>query len=404
MQGVAAGRGACVLVEGEPGTGRSAVLAALVAQAEGLGLRVRSGSADGLGTSLPLRAALDCLHPDGGSVRESVTALLLGAAGRPGGAGGAAGVLAALDLMVAEVRRWCAEGPVVVALDDVHAADPASLLLWRRLAGAGTAAGLPLLLVAARRADVRRPEVDRLCRGLAERGARTLRLDPLDEDEAVAALRELLGAAPGPRLREAAALAGGNPRWLRELALHWSARGLLEVGGGTAELTLRPAELPAPPAALARSALGFLAGPAYGALRHAALLGEEFTVRELGLVRARPPRELQTDLAEPLAAGLLHDTGRAFRFRHPALRLALAADVPGALRTALLRDAAHALSEAGEAADRVAELLHRADHSPAGAAPAPLPGCADDPAAVGAPGGHDRRSGPGGGGVELVGV
>ncbi|MFE2145328.1 AAA family ATPase [Streptomyces sp. NPDC059456] len=371
VRGGARGRGGRLVVEGEPGAGRTALVREALAEAAALGCGVRYGAADPFTAGLPLRAALDCLHPEGPG-RAAVVALLREAreAAQPGGAW-----LAAMDLLVSGVEARCARDPLLLVLDDLHWADPATLLLWRRLAR--TADRLPLLLAAARRPLPRRPEVEQLCAELgAGPGGRTVRLEPLTGAETAGVLRGMLGAEPGPRLLRAAARAGGNPRLLRELTTQWA--GLVEVTGGTpagagtaggagddggrpeaggvAELIVPEAELPEPPASLPRG-LGYLSRPAYTTLRHAALLGPAFTPRELALVQARPAREVLAELEEPLLAGLLEDTGERLRFRQPALRRALYAELPRAARSVLHQDAARALAEAGHDPARTAEQL-----------------------------------------------
>ncbi|MFF3652973.1 LuxR C-terminal-related transcriptional regulator [Streptomyces sp. NPDC002181] len=350
VRGGARGRGGRLLVEGEPGAGRTAYAGEALAEAAALGFRVRCAAAEPFTAELPLRAALDCLHPEGSS-RAAVIALLreAGEAEQPGGAW-----LAAADLLVSGVGEWCARGPVLLVLDDLHWADPASLLLWRRLGR--LADRLPLLLAATRRPLPRRPEVEELCAGLtAAPGGRAVRLEPLTGPESAELLRDVLGAPPGPRLRRAAAQAGGNPALLRELAAHWSP--LIEItGDAVAELVVPEAELPEPPDSLPQN-LGYLSRSAYTTLRHAALLGPAFTPRELALVRARPAREVLAELEEPLLAGLLEDTGEQLRFRHPALRRALYAELPRAARSALHQEAAAALAGAGHDPARTAEQL-----------------------------------------------
>ncbi|WP_405703939.1 ATP-binding protein [Streptomyces sp. NBC_00069] len=368
VRGGARRGGGRLIVEGEPGAGRTALVHEALAEAAALGGRVRYGAADAFTAELPLRAALDCLHPEGPG-RAAVVALLREAreAAQPGGA-----LLAAMDLMVRGVEEWCARGPLLLVLDDLHWADPASLLLWQRLARAVDR--LPLLLAATRRPLPRRPEVEQLC---AELGAgphgRTVRLEPLTGAESAELLRGMLGAAPGPRLREAAGQAGGNPRLLRDLTAQWSR--FIEITGGAgddrssdaantgaaaavavAELTLPERELPEPPATLPRG-IGYLSRPAYTTLRHAALLGPAFTPRELALVQARAAREVLAELEEPLLAGLLEGTGERLRFRQPALRRALYAELPRAARAALHQDAGRALGEAGHDPERTAEQL-----------------------------------------------
>ncbi|MFD9724678.1 ATP-binding protein [Streptomyces sp. NPDC059072] len=331
--------GALLMVEGEPGSGRTTLVRGALADAVALGFGVRYAAADALAVRLPLHSALECLHPRGPG-RAAVVDLLreVEEAARPGGA-----LLAAMDLLTAGVERWCADRPLLLVLDDAHWADPATLLLWQRLAGRAVAGRLPLRLAVTRRPLPRRPELDPL---YVTAGGRTVRPGPLSTAEAAELVRGMLGAVPGPRLREATALAGGNPALLRRLIDHWSRTGALESTLASVELALPEAELSAPPGTAAQ-ALAPLSGPARAVTRHAALLDPVFTARELALVRSRPVRELLAELEEPVLAGLLEDTGEDLRFRHPALRRALYDETPGAVRAALHQDAARAFAEAG---------------------------------------------------------
>src|SRR5215217_1017679 len=75
------GRGRAVWVEGEPGIGKSALLAAGLADAEGQGCRVLWGLADELIQPLPLGVLLECLEIGPGVVdpaRAEIEALLRG--------------------------------------------------------------------------------------------------------------------------------------------------------------------------------------------------------------------------------------------------------------------------------------------------------------------------------------
>jgi len=58
---VAAGRGRAVLVEGEPGIGKTVLLTAGLAEARPLGCEVLYGAADELGQRFPLQVMLECL-------------------------------------------------------------------------------------------------------------------------------------------------------------------------------------------------------------------------------------------------------------------------------------------------------------------------------------------------------
>ncbi|MGP3981595.1 ATP-binding protein [Streptomyces sp. KR80] len=335
IRAVASGSGGFVLVDGEPGAGKSHLLSAGVAEAARLGLRIHRGSADDLGRDLPLSALLDCLrgHPRCAEVVE-----LLG--GEPPRARVAAAVARITDL----VLDLCAEAPLVLVLDDLQWADEASLLVWHRLSR--NAEGLPLLLVGARRPVPRRLALDRLAQSLREQGGLLIRLEPLTAEETRRLVVELQGASGSPQLLDRVlALAGGNPRYVRELV--------------TAPAGPDPDGRSAPPAVLRAVAgtLGFLSPAAFDVLRTAALLEADVTVRELVALTGRPARELLPVVEEIIAASLLDATGESLAFRHGVVREALLAGLPDPLRSALHRDAARTLAEARAQVTRVAEQL-----------------------------------------------
>src|SRR5262249_60512986 len=67
VQAARAGRGRIVLISGEPGIGKTALLASLVTQAAGTGARVASGAAEELERRIPFAAITDCLGAGAGA-------------------------------------------------------------------------------------------------------------------------------------------------------------------------------------------------------------------------------------------------------------------------------------------------------------------------------------------------
>jgi predicted ATPase len=147
----AQGRGGVAWVEGEPGIGKSALVAQGLAEAAGLGCAVFAGAADPLRARFPLGVLLDCLGVDArsaGGERGEIAGLLRGeGVGGMLPAGGA--VAAAAERVLVLVDRLCAVSPVVLLVDDLQWADEASVSVWHRLAGA--TAQVPLLAVAVSR-------------------------------------------------------------------------------------------------------------------------------------------------------------------------------------------------------------------------------------------------------------
>ncbi|MET7622568.1 AAA family ATPase [Streptomyces sp. NPDC005408] len=356
-----AGRGGSALVEGEPGAGKTRLLDEAFTAAEELGCRTRVGSGDELWQGYPLRAVLDTLYGDTAAAdagRSEIVALLNGE--RAEATTAEASLMAAMDRLLAVVDELCAERPLLLVLDDLQWADDASLLMWQRLSKA--APRLPLLLVASCRAVPRRRELDRLRAGLVERGTLPLSLGPLTPEETDRFAENLVGAPLGPRLRGRVGLAGGNPRYIEELVTGLLAEGAVDTAGGRAELTAPRAELTAPKRESGHlrslaDRIGFLSPTSYETLRQAALLGTEFDVGQLALVLGRTTRLLLEDLDDPLAAGLLSDTGDRLRFRHEVVREALYEDIPPSVRSALHLDTARALLDTGAAPAVVAGQL-----------------------------------------------
>ncbi len=355
---VVAGGGGVVWVEGEPGIGKSALIAAGLGEAERLGCQVFWGSASELQV-VPLQAVLDALGVGRDSVdaaRAPVAVVLRGE--------GLAGLVTPRDVaaMLAEqililVDRLCAAGPVVLVLDDAQWADEVSLSVWSRLGAA--ALQMPLLLIAAWRPVPQRAAVDALRRDLVGRGATVIQLDGLPP-ERVAEMVNGLVAGPGGRLggRLAAAVgqAAGNPLYVRELVDALVRDGRIRTQNGVAELVGEGGSPGSLPAAIGRR-LGFLAEDTTAVLRLAALLGPAFSVADLAVVTGQPATELVPVVAEAITAGVLTGAEDRLMFRHPLIRQALYEGMPVSLRAALHRQAAQRLAQAGASVERVAQQL-----------------------------------------------
>ncbi|MBM7774829.1 DNA-binding SARP family transcriptional activator/DNA-binding CsgD family transcriptional regulator [Actinokineospora baliensis] len=352
----AAGRGNAVWVEGEPGLGKSALLAAALADAADQGCQL--GWASPTDQRAPLQVILRCLAVDVGSSdpRRADLAAQLTRDPDHHGWGPADPTPAAVDRLLDLVDRVCAAAPLVLVLDDLHRADPASVLVWHRLTAATRQ--LPLLLVAATRPAPGSAEVGRARRGVLSRGGHVLTLDLLATADAESLLGGLVGAGPGPRLRTMAARAAGNPLYLREMAHALTRTGAVEVTDGIAEVA--PSTVALAPRSLlsaVHQTVELLSPDTRALLRSAALLGVEFGVEELAEVAGLAVAELVVRLDEALTASVVVEAGDRLAFRHSLLRQAVYESMSAGERTVAHRAAAAALTRVGASVERVAEQL-----------------------------------------------
>ncbi|MFK0157002.1 ATP-binding protein [Streptomyces sp. NPDC090493] len=360
---VAAGRGGSLLIEGEPGIGKSTLLAHALAKARAAGCEVSAGQCDELGRRLPLSVMTRLLEIDPGSSdpRRAEAALALE---QPQQAAGwtmrlLAGdpVVAATEQLLVLVDRLCTTGPLVLAVEDLHWADEASLLMWRRLCRASVQ--LPLLVIGTCRPVPGNTELEPLRRDLRSRGGRLISLDRLPEAE-VARLTGLLAhGEPGPVLAERLRSAAGNPLYVRELLDALARVGALRTTDGRVELTSagRDVEKLTELRDVIADRLAGLSADTQEALRAASLLGPEFSVRDLAAAVGRGTGTMLAVVEEALGAAVLESAGSRLRFRHGLLREVLYEAMPPALRTAFLRRAAQELMTSGAPVERVAELI-----------------------------------------------
>jgi DNA-binding CsgD family transcriptional regulator/tetratricopeptide (TPR) repeat protein len=355
---VLGGRGQSVWVEGEPGIGKSALLATGLATADTSACHVFWVAADEVAQMFPLRALADSLRSAtgaAGAAWQEIAGLLRGE-----GAGAVAtpadAAAMAAERLVDVVERMCAGSPVLLVADDLQWADELSLSVWWRLHK--LAGQIPLLLVGACRPVPSRAEVAALRRNLAEDHVVMVELAPLVPAHVAEMVRRLVGATPGPALLRQADLAGGNPLYVRELVDALVRERAVRVHAGVAEV-VDPAAAAAPRslAGAISGRLGFLSEQSVQVLRVAALLGAEFSVEDLTIITGRPATDLAPILHEATAAGVVAEVGAGLMFRHGLIRQALHDAMPSSLRSALHRQAAQALATAGMPVDRVAGQL-----------------------------------------------
>jgi DNA-binding CsgD family transcriptional regulator/tetratricopeptide (TPR) repeat protein len=299
----ASGTGRVVLVSGEAGVGKSALVEQFETQAAEL--RWLHGACDGLFTPRPLGPLFDVAEELGGDVLAACRSS------------------APRDELFGRLLATLGDGHEARALliEDIHWADESTLDLLRFLGRRVRDAAL--LLICTYRDDELGPDHPlRLVLGelASSRSTRRVHLNPLSES----AVRTL-AAGSGLDVRELHRLSGGNPFFVTEA---------LQAGSSEVPASARDAVL----ARLARL------GPAARRLTEAAaLIGTHVEPYLLEAVAAPTAEQLD----DVLASGLLMSEQHALRFRHEIARLAVERQVPAPRRKDLHRQTLAALLAAG---------------------------------------------------------
>jgi DNA-binding CsgD family transcriptional regulator len=359
---VASGASAVVLIEGEAGIGKTRLLQDALQDARARGMQVVAGRAEELERTRPfglLAAAFECASTSPDPRRAAISALLATHGGNnqdPITVTSDPGLqFRTVDAFADLAEELALAGPLVVGVDDLHWADPSSLLtlatVSRRLAY------LQVALIGCLRPAPRVAELDRLCGALEAAGARRLALGPLADRAVHQLVADTIAADPGPRLLTEIAGAAGNPLFVTELLGALIEEGAITTADGQAEV----AETTLPPTlrlTILRR-LSFLPDDTLQALQAASILGSAFSLVNLATVTDRTALGLATALTEAIRTGVLRDDGAHLRFRHDLIRDAIYEDLPGSVRQALHREAGQRLADAHAPALLVAEHLAR---------------------------------------------
>jgi class 3 adenylate cyclase/Cdc6-like AAA superfamily ATPase len=237
------------------------------------------------------------------------------------------------------IRSLCREKPVVLAIDDLHLADRATLALIGSLVD--LLDELPLLIAATSRALADAPE-----RRLRDRVRRErpeliveLALGPLNEAEADRLLSLISpGELAWEARQEVASVAEGNPLYLEQLL-----RSLLESGGLEARrtwaLTLPAAKLPTGLESLLVARIAALPRDARRVAQVGAVLGRTFAPDVLAA--ASGVDDVELNLARLLRANIIRELqpvpNREYAFTHGLLHEAALSTLTRARRRELYR-------------------------------------------------------------------
>jgi DNA-binding CsgD family transcriptional regulator/tetratricopeptide (TPR) repeat protein len=349
------------LIEGEAGIGKSRLVTEVLHRARGLGFQPYIGAAAELERDRPFGALVEALdlHPTSSDPERAEIGHLL--VGDPEPVRGGALTLAdaptlrfrALEAVLTLVERLCLSAPMVLAVEDLHWADPSTLLCLRQLCR--RLAHLPLALIGTLGPSPWSAELDRLLGEFVAQGGSHLRLGSMEPDEVAALVTEIVGTPPGPTLLQAVEGAGGNPLFMIELLRGLSREGAIQVREGRAELP--EFLLPSSFRLLVLRQLEALPMETIEVLRVASILGTSFSLAELSTVLDRPSSALVNSLQEAFRAGVVAEAGERLAFHHELVREAVYSDLPFSARQALHLQAGRALAAAAAPPTQVAAHL-----------------------------------------------
>ncbi len=354
LDGLRSSRASWLVVNGEPGIGKTRLLGELAERAAARRHPVFVGRGAELERELPFAIWIDALDDHVASLGERKLEALIGervaelARVLPSAAPAAAGGLQderfhAYRAVRALLQRMAMGHPLLLMLDDVHWADDASLELIAHLLRRPPP-GPVLIALAFRAGQVPNSLLAALDQAGRDGMVSEVSLGPLSQSEAEA----LLGA-PQPRLYSQS---GGNPFYLEELS-----RAPAPTAGHEAEDGDAVGVPPAVAAALGQEIQG-LSERAQRLGWGAAVAGEPFDLDLAAAAAGLSEQEALAAIDDLLAANVAGptDVARRYRFRHPLVRRAVYDGAGEAWRLQAHARAAAAL------ADRPGALAARAHH------------------------------------------
>ena len=367
------GHAGTVLLEGEPGVGKTQLLAHAAEDARWRGFTVLWGTAGEIDVPYAalrqaIAAELDPIRV--AQLRAQLSPVWLEEAGRllPGLAGPRAAATTApmeggdaaermRQALVEVLVGLAAIDPVVLVLEDVHLADAETMEVLRTLAR-HPEPGRLLALLSYRDVDAREDAAvwSRL-RDL-DRDARPvrLRLEPLNPFETGALLREVLSASslPAGFVESVHREAGGNPLYALELLR--SLRDTGALAGGIDQLDAVGVPVSDGLRGLIRSRVELLGWEALTVAEFAAVLDVHTDLDTLEGGVGLGPRQLSTAIGELARRNLVRPEAGGWRFTHAATRQVLLDDLPTERATQLHTAAADGLERTRP--DEVEAIAH----------------------------------------------
>lgn len=345
--------GEVILVEGEPGIGKSLLLAEAAKLATAQGYTTVAAVADEFARTIPLGALLLALGDAAGSGGDD-----------PGGPADPDPRMRVVSRVSHHLADLVASGPVLVTADDLQYADPVTLLALRMLPRQFTAS--PVSWILARSAGgLTRPadgeaEAERLFDLLHHDGARRLRLGPLPEAAIAELINDQLGAPPDESLLELASSTGGNPLLVRELLDGLREEDKLLTSAARASTAAE--HVPERVRRFIQHRVETVLPQTRQLIKVSAVLGRSFAADDVAEMLGQQPAAVLPAIDEALEAQILVVDGGRLSFRDGLTWRAVNEGIPDSLKRALHRQFAQLLLDRGN-------VLQAATHLVAGARP-----------------------------------
>ncbi len=351
-----AGHASVVMVVGEPGIGKTYLLAHLASRAAQEGATILQGLAsdtEGMPPYLPFLEALgryirtaptDQLRDQTTFAPETLASILPELTARLGTLPGSHPLpperqrLRLYEAVGSFLEAISMTQPVLLLLDDVHLADAESLSLLCYIMRHHPRAHL-LILGTAREGEQQRLAFERALTDLTrQRRLTTLKMQPLSLLDVEALAFEYLGGAIAPAVTLLLYThSEGNPLFAEELLHGWvEARAITQEGEQWTLGTSVRALLPSGIRSMLRQELERLGLETIDQLRVAAIIGRNFSVSLLAAVEECEVEAVEEHLQKAVQACLLtSDRAGGFTFSHDAIREYLYTDVTTSRRLRL---------------------------------------------------------------------
>jgi len=319
--------GCVILLAGDPGIGKTHLASEVLQRGAASGLLCLSGTAhehEGQPSYQPFIEAFDHYLSEYGQtvLLNPITSF------RPAGFSDPqlehAALLRAIRSFLTELTT---QAPVLLFLDDLHAADEASLQLFHYLAR--QTREIPLILLAAYRPDLTLnllSPFSRLLNALyREQLSETLLLPPLDETATADLIARILRGVPEPELvKRIWEITEGNPFFIREI-IHAIVRTDQIVLQEGRYILLSPDALAVPSSlrSFLRERIERLGPELVSVLTIGALIGRQFSFTIIQYASELPDDQVLDALDIALAGQILIETAGGYRFSHAIIRQTL---------------------------------------------------------------------------------